>query len=523
MGKQMETTNTRASKVDRFRAMAEASVLNVMTCDASGVIDYVNPAAMATLESIEASLPVAAQDIIGQSFDLFHENPSFQQRLLRSPHKNFPRRNILKVTEDIILDLEATAMFDEKGGFMGLQAVWSVATERLKTEREANIKSSMVESAPINMMTTDLDGVITYLNPAAIKTLRAYEQALPVAVSDILGSKFDIFHKDPAFQQGLLRDIERSFPRTAILTYGGLTMDLSATVIRDKNGQPLGLQACWSDVTEIEKNKKLKEQLDLQVAENASQVAGAATELSAQGEQMGNNVESVSLEVRKTNEQSEVVRRQMDEVMSATEEMNTAVQEISSGAQEAAKISNEAVDTAMQANSIVAALGDSSAEISNVIKAISTVAQQTNLLALNATIEAARAGEAGKGFAVVASEVKELAKETRGATEDITKRIEKIQSDTARAVKSIESISEIINRLSQIANSTASSVEEQAVTTNEMSKNIAEANAGASQISESMEGVSKQIEELKQGVEQNVEAGLSLGKLAESLTSITKS
>jgi methyl-accepting chemotaxis protein len=476
----------------------------------------------ATLESIENILPVSVDQIIGKSFDIFHENPAFQQKLLKNPRKNFPRQGLLKVSEEVILDLEATAMFDSTGNFIGLQAIWSIATKRIKIEKEVAFKNSMVESAPINMMATDLTGKIVYLNPAAIKTLKTYEQALPVKVSEIIGSKFDIFHKDPAFQQNLLKDVERNFPRRALLSYQGLKMDLTATIIRGMNGEPVGLQACWMDVTEIERNKKIKEEVDQKVSENASQVAGAATELSAQADQMGSNVEAARNEVEKTKSKSDEVRRQMDEVMSATEEMNTAVQEIANGAQEAARISNEAVDTAQQANAIIAALGESSAEISNVIKAISTVAQQTNLLALNATIEAARAGEAGKGFAVVASEVKELAKETRGATEDITKRIEKIQSDTNRAVKSIETISEIINRLSQIANSTASSVEEQAVTTNEMSKSIAQANAGASIISESMTGVSKQIEELRSGIAQNNDAAASLGKLAENLTSITK-
>src|SRR5439155_1469536 len=108
----------------------------------------------------------------------------------------------------------------------------------------------------------------------------------------------------------------------------------------------------------------------------------------------------------------------------------------------------------------VAKLGESSAEIGNVIKVITSIAEQTNLLALNATIEAARAGEAGKGFAVVANEVKELAKQTAKATEDISRKIEAIQGDTKGAVEAIAKIGNIINQINDIQNTIASAVEE---------------------------------------------------------------
>src|SRR6202000_530375 len=107
-------------------------------------------------------------------------------------------------------------------------------------------------------------------------------------------------------------------------------------------------------------------------------------------------------------------------------------------------------------NATVSKLGESSVEIGQVIKVITSIAEQTNLLALNATIEAARAGEAGKGFAVVANEVKELAKETAKATEDITRKIEAIQADTTSAVAAIGQISEVIGQINDIQNTIAS-------------------------------------------------------------------
>src|SRR6202166_1835556 len=149
--------------------------------------------------------------------------------------------------------------------------------------------------------------------------------------------------------------------------------------------------------------------------------------------------------------------------------MSVTIGEIAKNATEAAKIAGEAVEAAEAANQTVGRLGESSIEIGKVIEVITSIAQQTNLLALNATIEAARAGEAGKGFAVVANEVKELAKQTAKATEDISQRIRNIQGNTKDAMQAIEMIGTVINKVSQIAGTIAAAVEEQDATTNEMS------------------------------------------------------
>jgi methyl-accepting chemotaxis protein len=165
-------------------------------------------------------------------------------------------------------------------------------------------------------------------------------------------------------------------------------------------------------------------------------------------------------------------------------------------------------------------LGDSSAEIGNVIKVITSIAAQTNLLALNATIEAARAGEAGKGFAVVATEVKELAQETARATEDISRRVEAIQADTTGAVGAIEEITRVIARISDFQTTIASAVEEQTATTTEMNRSVAEAARGTKDIAGNVTGVADAARSTSDGAVRSQRATDELVRMSDELTAL---
>ncbi|MCK6546891.1 methyl-accepting chemotaxis protein, partial [Myxococcota bacterium] len=210
------------------------------------------------------------------------------------------------------------------------------------------------------------------------------------------------------------------------------------------------------------------------IAQSAQALAASSEELSAVSTQIGGSSQETSTQAGVVSAAAEQVSKNVQTVATGTEEMTASIKEIAKSASEAARVAGQAVKVAENTNTTVAKLGTSSAEISEVIKVITSIAQQTNLLALNATIEAARAGEAGKGFAVVANEVKELAKETAKATEDIGRKIEAIQTDSQDAVAAIGQISGIIAQINDIQGTIASAVEEQTATTNEMGRNVAE-------------------------------------------------
>ncbi len=253
------------------------------------------------------------------------------------------------------------------------------------------------------------------------------------------------------------------------------------------------------------------------IGQTAATLSTSSGELSTVSQQMSANAEETSSQANVVSAAGEQVNRNLQTVATGSEEMSVSIKEIAKNATEAAKVATEAVKAAQATNITISKLGESSVEIGQVIKVITSIAQQTNLLALNATIEAARAGEAGKGFAVVANEVKELAKETAKATEDISRKIEGIQVDTKGAVDAIGTITRIITQINDISNTIASAVEEQNATTNEMSRNVTEAARGASEIAKNIAGVAEAAQSTSHGAGDSQRAAQQLTAMSTEL------
>lgn len=506
--KKLEIENDQA----RLQSLVENAPINIMCADMKGTITYVNPESMKTLKKIEKILPVRVEQIKGGSYDVFHKNPAHQRSLL-ADERNLPYRGVIQVGEEK-LSLYVSPMSDKEGKYIGPMVTWDIVTEKLKAEVEMARVQSMMENAPVNVMMSTPQGQLIYINPKSKATLRTLEKYLPKPVDQLQGQSIDIFHKNPELQRRIISE-ERNLPHKAKIKVGPETLDLLVSAIYDNNKKYLGPMVTWDVITE-------KLNLVATLEETSNQLGAAAEELSATATQMSKNSTQTSEQSTSASAASEEVSKGVQTVATNTEEMVASIKEISKSSTDAATISKEAMQRASDTNAMINQLGTSSQEIGNVIKVISSIAQQTNLLALNATIEAARAGEAGKGFAVVANEVKELAKQTAKATEEITSKIGAIQSDSKNAVDAIGAITKVIEKINSISVSIAAAVEEQTATTNEVSRVVQESSQGVASISETIKVVATAANQSASGANQTLTAAKALSELAIKLKDLVK-
>jgi methyl-accepting chemotaxis protein len=493
---------------------------NLFIADPAFKIIYANDRALRTLRGLEgeirAAFGVAVDKIVGASIHRFHKDPRRVEEILRDPAL-LPHETEFSFGK-VRLGAKINAVRGPSGATLAYVVNWEdVSAWHGEQSRLASMLAAIDKTQAI--IELQLDGTIVTANENFLK-------AMGYTLDEVRGRHHGMFVDDayrssPEYKEFWAR-LARGESQTGEyrrVGKGGREVWIQGAYnpIFDGSGKPMKVIKYAIDMTDEVKLRTSLKSLMKQVAGSATALASASQELLAVSEQMAANAEETSAQASVASAAAEQVSKNVATVSTGTEEMGASIKEIAKSANEAARVATSAVRVADKTNAIVAKLGESSAEIGNVVKVITTIAQQTNLLALNATIEAARAGEAGKGFAVVANEVKELAKQTAKATEDISRKIETIQGDTKGAVEAIGQIGKIINQINDIQNTIASAVEEQTATTGEISRNVAEAARASGEIAQNITGVAQAARSTSEGAGNTKSSADELSRIAIDL------
>lgn len=287
-------------------------------------------------------------------------------------------------------------------------------------------------------------------------------------------------------------------------------IDAAYHCLRDEAGNVVKVVKYASDITK-------RKQVEMMAIEGVRQMRSAAEQLLEIGKQLTASAGSAAGQVGTLSTTSSGVSQNVLQLSAACSQMQSSIADIAASANQSATATQNAVGLTTAASVTMSRLGESSRAIGDVIKVITSIAQQTNLLALNATIEAARAGEAGKGFAVVANEVKELAKQTARATQDVGRKIAAIQADTEGARGAIDDVSSVIRQINDLSNGIAGAVTEQSSTTNEISRNGVEAADGMGTIASVIEKVNLAAAETRSAASETEVSAINLSRIAERL------
>ncbi len=256
------------------------------------------------------------------------------------------------------------------------------------------------------------------------------------------------------------------------------------------------------------------------VDSSVSDLTGSAADLGVVSRNMAGAASDASGQATEVAAATEEISVSSQSVVQAMDQMRAAIEEISTSTSGASELAFRAVEVTHATEERMSELDASAASIGSVVDMITTIAEQTNLLALNATIEAARAGESGKGFAVVANEVKDLATQTGAATEEIRAKVETIQSGTDGAVQAINEIINLVDEVRDATTTIASAVEEQSVTTADVSSSLMAVTEGTTSISDRIASVVSAAEATTAGSTETLNAASHLNDIANHLSDL---